>query len=98
MEFLTSENDFKLEKHTLLIFYSSELVGPVAELLMSSIQEVSKKIKTICIDILYFDNLIKRFAITEIPTILLIKNAKEKQRFLMNLTKKEIDIIITEIT
>jgi thioredoxin-like negative regulator of GroEL len=81
----------------LLCFYSSDLCNPIKDMLFSSVSKLDNNIYILCIDIHYFDNIGRRFGITEIPTTILIKNAREKQRFIGNLLKKDLDVILTGI-
>jgi hypothetical protein len=97
MQFLSSEQDFDINKDSVLCFYSSDLCYPIASMLFANVAKLTGNINTLCIDIKYFDGLGKRFAIAETPTTLLIKNAREKERFIGSLDQKNIDLILTMI-
>lgn len=92
MQFLTSESDLNINKEIVLCFYSSEESLPVASVLFSFIAKVSKRREVLCVDICYFDGIGKRFAITEIPTILLINNGKELKRISGALDQNIVDL------
>lgn len=94
MQFLTAESDFAIKNKVVLCFYSSELCDPIASILFSAVEQISRRINTLCIDICYFDSIGKRFRIIEIPTLLLIDNGKELKRINGMVAKTDIDLLL----
>lgn len=83
MNFLTSEEDFKLEKLQILYFYASWIpFNKKMILMLNKIEEQNKDIEFLAIDIDTFKNFIVRFGLESLPTIILYKNGEEKKRII----------------
>jgi hypothetical protein len=84
MKFLTSEKDLYLvlQEDGIVYFYSSNQSVFISEMMHSLMSELNKNNNILCIDLFYFKNIYKRFDITEIPTILIIKGGKEIKRII----------------
>jgi len=82
MQFLTKEEDFKLVPQIQsLYFYASWMTFHKKMLIMIDKMELKHKdIEFIAIDTDHFKGLCKRFAINQIPTVLIIKNGYEIKR------------------
>jgi thioredoxin-like negative regulator of GroEL len=94
MKFLTSEIELNINKKVILCFYSSELCDSISAMFFDIISEIQSNIEILCIDIIYFNNIGKRFGIIEIPSLILIDNGKELNRITGLLSKKDLDLFL----
>jgi hypothetical protein len=98
MRYLHSPDELKDAKNCLLFFYSTTLEPAIAELIFSIVRKFDPVIDVIGINFPEFPTLKDRFKIEGIPTIIWMKNLREKKRILGFLAPNELNSMIDEIS
>lgn len=81
MIFITQEEEIKINNLISLYFYANWM--PYHQKFLTMIDKVEQKYKNIqfyAIDVDQFASQCKRFSVTSIPTVLILKNGKELKR------------------
>lgn len=78
MKFISNEQDIKIENNLQAIYFYASWV-PFNKKMVSMIQKIEDKYKIpfLAVDVDFFKNQCKRFDVTSVPTIVVLKNGKE---------------------
>lgn len=81
MQFITNEQDLKINNLTAIYFYASWM--PLNKKMLKMIEKVENKyknIKFIAVDCDFFKNICKRYEVSSIPTVIILNKEKELKR------------------